>query len=117
MKKKIKNIKTDTLELNGNKYLVKIHHEKRSNSTVSISKRAINIRLPSLLNREDRLKQLIKMKMWAINKLKENPNLFRKEVQREYNHGDILKVGHKEFILNLDYKNKKGSSGELIKAC
>lgn len=114
MKNKIKNIKTDTLELNGNKYLVKIHHEKRSNSTVSIGKRDINIRLPSFLNREDKLKQLIKMKMWAINKLKENPNLFRKEIQREYNHGDILKVGDKEFILNIYYRNKKGSSGELI---
>jgi predicted metal-dependent hydrolase len=114
MKKRIKNIVTDTLELNGNKYMVKIHHEKRNNSIVSIGKRAINIRLPSFLKREEKLRQLIKMKMWAINKLKENPNLFRKEVQREYNDGDILEVGDKEFILNLDYKNKKGSSGELI---
>jgi predicted metal-dependent hydrolase len=114
MKKKIKNIVTDALEVNGNQCLVKIHYEKRSNSTVSIGKRDINIRLPSFLKREDKLKQLTKMKMWAINKLKENPNLFRKEVQREYNHGDILKIGDKEFILNLDYKNKKGSSGELI---
>jgi len=114
MKKKIKNIKTDTLELNGNKYLVKIHHEKRSNSIVSIGKRDINIRLPSFLKREDKLRQLTKMKMWALNKLKENPNLIRKEVQREYNHGDILKVGDKEFLLNIDYKNKKGGSGELI---
>jgi hypothetical protein len=114
MKKRIENIVTDTLEVNGNQCLVKIHYEKRSNSTVSIGKRDINIRLPSFLKREDKLKQLTKMKMWAINKLKENPNLFRKEVQREYNHGDILKVGDKEFILNIDYRNNKGSSGELI---
>jgi predicted metal-dependent hydrolase len=114
MKKRIKSIKTDTFELNGNKYLVKIHYENRSNSTVSIGKRAIHIRIPSSLSREDRLKQLMKMKMWAINKLKENPNLLRKEVQREYNDGDILKVGDKEFILNIDYKSKKGSSGKLI---
>jgi predicted metal-dependent hydrolase len=114
MKKRIKNIKTDTLEVNGNKCLVKIHYEKRSNSTVSIGKRAINVRIPSFLDREDRLKQLMKMKIWAINKLKENPNIFRKEVQREHNDGDILEMGDKEFILNIDYKSKKGSSGKVI---
>jgi len=115
MKKTMSNLKTDTLEINGNKYLVKIHYENRSNSTVSIGKRAINIRIPFFLNRADRLKQLTNMKMWATNKLKENPNLFRKEVQREYNDGDIIKVGDKEFILNKDYKSKKGSSGKVIK--
>ncbi len=114
MKKRIKNIKTDTLQINGNKYLVKIHYERRSNSTVSIGKRGINVRIPSFLNSEDRFKQLMNMKMWAMNKLKENPKLLKKEVQREYNDGDILEVGDKEFIINIDYRDKKGSSGRLI---
>lgn len=103
-----------SLKINGKKYLVKIHHENRSNSTVSIGKRGINVRIPSFLNREDRLKQLMDMKTWAINKIRENPNLMKKEVQREYNNGDILKVGDKEFIINIDYRDKKWSSGRLI---
>lgn len=108
-------MKTETIDVNGKEYLVKIYYENRNNSRVSIGKQAINIRLPSFLNREERFKQLFRMKVWARKKLIENPEKFKQEIQKQYRNGDILKVGNKEYRLKIDFKDKKNSSARIIK--
>jgi len=67
-------MQTEFLEINGIKYLVKIHYESRSNSRVSIRRTAINIRIPSFLSRAKKNEQLEKMKTWAKNKIVKNPD-------------------------------------------
>lgn len=52
----------DTIEINKTKYLVKIHFENRKSCRVSIRKKIINIRIPSFLPREEKIKQLERMK-------------------------------------------------------
>ena len=107
-------MKTERLEVSGINYLVKIHYENRNNSTLSIGKKAINIRIPSFLNREERFKQLIKLKIWARNKLKEDPHKFKPEMQKEYKDGDILKVGNEEYTLKIEFKDKQNSSASIL---
>ena len=103
-------MQTELLEINGIKYLVKIHYENRSNSRVSIRGTAINIRIPSFLSSAKKNEQLEKMKTWAKNKIMKNPEKFRLKPQKEYKNGDILKIGDDEFTLRIEFKNKRGSS-------
>jgi len=106
-------MKIETLKVNGMKYLVNIHYKKRDSSRVSIGKKAINIRIPSFLSREERFRELQRMKRWARNKLQENPNKFKAETQKEYRDEDTLRVGEKEYALNIAFKDKQGSSARI----
>ncbi len=107
-------MQTELLEINGIKYLVKIHYENRSNSRVSIRRTAINIRIPSFLSSAKKNEQLEKMKTWAKNKIMKNPEKFRLKPQKEYKNGDLLKIGDEEFALRIEFKDKKGSSAGPI---
>jgi len=104
---------TETLELNGTQYLVKIHYENRKNSSVSIRRTNINIRIPSFLNREEKARQLFSMKMWAKKKLLENPKRFKPESQKEYSDGDTLVICDEEYTLRIEFKDKRNSSARL----
>ncbi len=46
-------MKPEILEVNGNKYLMKIHFENRKSCRVSIRKKTINIRIPSFLQKKE----------------------------------------------------------------
>jgi len=106
-------MKTDELTVNGIKYLVKIHFENRKNCRVSIRKKAVNIRIPSFLSKEEKADQLNMMKAWAGKKLLENPEKFKPEIQKEYKNKDILKIGSEEYSLKIKFKDKKSSSARL----
>ncbi len=103
----------ETLEINGIKRPVKIHYEKRNNCRVSIRKKAINIRIPYFLSEEERHRQLTDLKQWAINQLKDNPERFKPEAQKEYKDGDTIAVGDNEYILKIGFKDKLGSSARI----
>jgi len=107
-------MQTELLEINGIKYLVKIHYENRINSRVSIRESAINIRIPSFLSNAKKNEQLEKMKTWAKNKIMKNPEKFRIKPQKERKNGDILKIGDEEFVLRIEFKDKKGSAARSI---
>jgi len=106
-------MKTENLEVNGNQYLVKIHYENRKNSSVSIRRTNINIRIPSFLDRNEKARELFSMKMWAKKKLLENPKRFKPIPQKEYKDGDKLFVGDEEYTLKIEFKDKRNSSARL----
>jgi len=106
-------METEILEINGTKYPVKIHYEKRNNSRVSIRRTTINIRIPSFLEDKEKNEQLKKMKNWAKGKIIENPEKFRPKQQKGYKDSDIVKINDEEFILRIEFKDKKSSSARL----
>lgn len=107
-------MRIEIIEINGHKLLVKIHYEVRKNSTVSISQKAVNIRIPLNMNREEQFRQLLKMKSWAIKKLQEDFDRFKPIPQKQYKDGDILTVGDANYKLNISFKNKNSSSAIII---
>lgn len=107
-------MKTETLEITGKKYLIKISDEARENTAVSVRNNVITIKIPLALNREERFRQLLKMKSWAKQKIEKNPEKFAAEVQKEYKDGDILKIGEEEFILKIEFKEKQSSSAKIM---
>lgn len=109
-----KQIKTEIIEFDDLKWPVKIHLENRRNSRASISKNSVNIRIPYFLNLQQREAEELRLKEWAIKKLKENAHKFRITPEKEYKNNDVLVIGDKNYILKIDYRDKKSSSARLV---
>lgn len=106
-------MKTETMEVNGTQYLLKIHIEKRNNISVSIRRTNINIRLPKFLSQKEKIQNIQSMKLWAKKKILNNPDYFKPEPQKEYNDEEKIIVGSEEFIIRIEFKEKKNSSAKL----
>ena len=106
-------MKTDLLVVNGKEYSVKIFVENRKDTAVRIGKKAVTIRIPYFLNRDESAKEILRMKVWAKNKLLELPDLLNKDIKRNYCDGDRIRVGDEEYILNISFKDNKCSSARL----
>jgi predicted metal-dependent hydrolase len=104
---------TETMNVNGINYLIKVHFENRKNTRVSIRKTNINIRIPNFLSQKEKMKQIQSMILWAKKKIINNPQCFKPEPQREYENGEKLIVGEDEYTLKIEYKDKKNSSAKL----
>jgi len=104
---------TQNIEINDTQYLVKIHFEKRKNTSVSIRRTNINIRIPYFLSQKEKVKRIQSMKLWAKKKILSNPDCFKPEPQKEYNDGEKLIIGEEEYILKIEFKEKKNSSARL----
>ena len=107
-------MKTETLEIVGRKYLVKIWDEPRESSSVAIKNNIITIKIPLALNREERFRELLRMKRWAKDKIEKNPDKFKIEVPKEYHDGDVLKIGEEEYALKIEFREKQSSSARLM---
>ena len=107
-------MKSEILEIVGSKYLVKIYDETRQNTTISIKKNIIIIKLPLALNREERFKEIVRLKRWAKQKIEENPEKFTSATSKEYRDGDILKISEEEYHLKIEFREKDSSSARLI---
>ena len=104
---------TETMNVNGIQYLIKIYFENRKNTRVSIRKTNINIRVPHFLSQKEKMQQIQSMILWAKKKIINNPHCFKPEPQREYENGEKLIVGEEEYTLKIEYKDKKNSSAKL----
>lgn len=106
-------MRTEKIIVNSQEYLIKLHFEDRESARASISKKAINIRIPRGLNREELFRQMLEMKKWAIKKLQENPEKFKKQPVKEYKTGDMIKINNDEFLLHIIYSDKQSSSARF----
>ncbi|MCJ7570806.1 MAG: M48 family metallopeptidase [Candidatus Thermoplasmatota archaeon] len=104
---------TQTIDINGIQYQVKIHFEKRKNSSVSIRRTNINIRIPYFLSQKEKTQRIQSMKYWAKKKILNNPECFKPETQKEYNDGEKILVGDEEYNLRIEFKEKKNISAKL----
>ena len=107
-------MRIETIEVHGHKFLVKVHYEIRKNSTDSMSQKAVSIRIPLNMNREEQFRQLLKMKSWAIKKLQEDFDKFKPKPQKQYNDGDVIMVGDTNYKLSIYFKNKNSSSARIM---
>ena len=104
----------EMINIKGTDYKINIYHERRRSVRASISRDLINIRIPQHLNRAEQEKHLLKMKSWIIKKISKNPDRFKQIPQKEYNDGDILKVGNEDYILKLNFLSKQSSSAKIV---
>ncbi len=107
-------MKNTYIQVDNLKYPLKVYYESRKNSTVSIGKKAVYIRIPSWLNRTKKSEIIEELKGWAQKTLRSNPGYFLPHL-RAYHSGEILNSGSRRYILQIDYKDKKSSSAKLVK--
>ncbi|MFH1276734.1 MAG: SprT family zinc-dependent metalloprotease [Candidatus Woesearchaeota archaeon] len=100
----------ETILVNGQEYAVNVHLERRNDARVSIGRSGVNIRIPLGMPREAIFKNIQEMKAWAKKKLEEKPLIIKKKGSKEYNDGDNLIVGKDEYLLKINYADKKSSS-------
>lgn len=108
-------MKTETIEIDGKTYFVRVHYENRPQARASIGRNTVNIRLPISIGRGEQFRQLLEMKKWVIDRLKESPEKFKPKEQKQYDDGEKLKIGEEEFTLKIDFKDKNSSSARIIK--
>ena len=107
-------MRTEILDVNGQKYPLKIHFEDRNDSRVSVSKSAVNIRLPRSLTREELFRELLRMKAWAKQQIFEKPQRYKRDEAKTYKDGDVLQVGNEQYVLHVSFKEKQSSSARII---
>src|SRR3989338_4162088 len=104
-------MKSESIEVNGARYNLKIYYEIRNDTTASIRNNNINIKIPIFLSRENQFKSLVEMRQWAIKKITENPRKIK--VNKVYKNDEILKMGDNEYLLRIDFMKKSGSSAKI----
>ena len=107
-------MKIEHLDINGTKYLLKIFYESRTNSTASVRRNNIILRMPLSLSREEQWREVRRLRTWALQKIKQNPEKYKPKAAREYKNGEILHVGNEVYTLKIDFKEKQSSSARLI---
>ena len=101
------------IEIDSLKIPIRIYYENRKNVRASIGKRGVHIRIPKYLDSYSKKTQLKKMRNWAWEIIRNDPRRFKPENRRNYYDGDSVKVGKKEYILKIRYKDIKSCSGSL----
>ena len=104
----------DYLEINNYKFFVKIRSTRKSRVTASISKGNVNITVPSFLNREEKYKEILKMRSWAIDEIKNNTERFIPEKEKEYKDNDLLILNNKEYKINIKLNNRESSVARIL---
>ena len=115
LKNLINKMRKEILEINDKKYPINIFVEERDNTTASIGKNSINIRVLHSISREEMFKQIMKMKLWVRQKIIEKPEKFKLIEYKNYKDGDEIKIGNELYRLNISYKDKESSSARIFK--
>ena len=103
-------MREDKITIDGKEYAVYITREKRGETRASIGKRGIHLRIPVGLPREEQFKEILRLKRWAIEKIKEKPPEIKRKGSRIYQDGDKLLIANEEYCMHLSFSEKRGSS-------
>ena len=90
-------MKTETVDISGIMYIMKLFYEDREYPSASIRKNSINIRIPLSMDRNQQFATILKMKQWAKEKIEKNPP--KQKTIKEYKDGEILKVGDRKSVV------------------
>jgi predicted metal-dependent hydrolase len=104
----------EELEVEGVKFKLNIYYENRRSSRASFGVKSINIRIPYFLTRNQKEKELNKLKNWVIKKISQNIEHFQKQKERVYHHDEHFQIGDHEYILKIKHKDKKTGASKLI---
>lgn len=104
----------DVLEVGTIRYPIKIISEHRHDVRASMRKNHLIIRVPHFLNRNEQAQEILKMKLWAKQKLSEHPEILQQHPVKTYAHGDRLNVGVAEYLLDISFKDNAGSSARIL---
>jgi len=102
------------IDIDGEKYLLKVHIERRRDVSATLRGGNINVRLPAYLGKKDRARH-IALAIEDLSKyIRQNPGLKPKPKSiRKFSDGEILKAGPDEYILEIRRNNSRQSAAKL----
>ncbi len=103
-------MKREKITIDGKEYNLFIYFEERNNSRASIGRTGIHLRVPSGMPREELFKETLRLKRWAMEKIKEKPPEFKRKGSRNYKDGDKIQIANEEYAIRLEFKEKQSSS-------
>ena len=95
------------LEVQGKQVPVKVYHEKRSNVRASFGKQYVILRMPNLLTSSQQKEQLAWFANWVNEQFAKHKDLHVRFFGKNYQDGDVLKVGARSYILKFSFLGKK----------
>jgi len=108
-------METEKLVVEDKEFRINVYTESRNSSRASIGKSGINIRVPRFLNREERFREILKLKKWAIETIRKDPGRFeQKQTEfRKYENGEVFNVGGDSYQVFIKFSDKQGSSARI----
>ncbi len=107
------NIRTYEIEIDGQKLPVKEYRERRRGARFSFGKDFILFRMPILLTPS----QIDECQEWfrttLAKRLRQQPELIENYKIKSYRSGDILKVGERKYLLEIENTQNKSHSARL----
>lgn len=100
------------LTIEGQEIPIKIHRERRRNVRASVGKKNFILRMPRLLTKVQRNHYMKWFEQWVRKQLKSNETVRNRFDRKMYQDGDVLRVGSREYILHIEYLNRKTSAAK-----
>lgn len=101
------------IEIKGKQIPAKVVRESRQSIRRSVGKEAVTLRIPLHLSVCEQKEHLKKFKVWLEQTSEKYPSLLARFETKNYQEGDVLRVGNRQYILKINYLNKNSSSGRL----
>ncbi|MEQ8704241.1 MAG: M48 family metallopeptidase [Phaeodactylibacter sp.] len=104
-----------TLDIGGTTVPVRIYKEYRYNVRASIGKTAAYLRMPYGLPATEQEKHLKWFRDWLQQQVTKSDTINRHFGHRDYQDGDLLTVGKKQYRLSIQYEDRKTHAGKVLK--
>jgi len=101
------------LKVQGHDVPAKIYHEQRRNVRASIGKKAVILRMPTILNSTQQKEQLVWFVDWVEQQFAEDKSLHARFFGKQYKSGDQLEVGNKSYTLRIEYTKNRTHHARL----
>ena len=113
-KRQPKNTRQDgLLDINGQQVPVRIYREDRRNVRASIGKEYAYLRMPHWQSKAEQEKNLQWFRDWLSGRLQQSEGLSDRLSGRQYEDGELLRVGQREYRLLLKLEDRKTHSAKL----
>lgn len=106
-------VRTYEIEIDGQKYPVKEHRERRNGARFSFGKNAILFRMPLVMTPTQVEECLTWFRTTLEKRIRQQPELKKRYAIKTYQNGEQLKVGEREYTLSIEYTDKKSHSARL----
>jgi predicted metal-dependent hydrolase len=103
-----------TIQAAGQELPVTIVLERRADTRYGITGKRISLRMPLGVPPEFIHQQLGKLQTWADEQFRQRPVLLEPFVGKQYQTGDILQVGKRQYFLELNYEKRATHTARLV---
>ena len=111
--KKVRRVQKLYLEIEGKAVPVKVYNEPRRNVRASIGKKAVILRMPTILTPSQQKEQLDWFAKWVHEQFQKDKTLHLRFFGKDYQDGQQLQIGEKTYQLAIEYADIKTHHAKL----